>query len=70
MAEGAEKPAAAAGKDEDEDEVHRKFREALERKSGAARGATGGQGPRGGSSGVGPASNDKQKRQFRRKSGG
>ncbi len=65
--------AGSGGKDEPaepEDEVHRKFREALERKASASRGNTSGPGPRGGGSGVGPASNDKSKRQFRRKSGG
>jgi len=64
MAEGTSKPT------EPEDEVHRKFREALERKTDAARGKDAPGGARGGSSGVGPATNDKQKRQFRRKSGG
>jgi hypothetical protein len=63
MADVPEKPA------KDEDEVHRKFREALERKA-AARTGSRGPGQRGGSSGVGPASNDKSTRQFRRKSGG
>ena len=63
MADGTQKPA------EPEDEVHRKFREALERKTSAARG-NGRGGQAGGHSGVGPAVNDKQKRQFRRKSGG
>jgi hypothetical protein len=52
----------------DEDEVHRKFREALERKA-AARSGSQRPGPRTTASGVGPASNDKSKRQFRRKSG-
>jgi len=64
MAEVPKEPA------KDEDEVHRKFREALERKAGAARSGSQRLGPRGSSSGVGPASNDKSKRQFRRKSGG
>lgn len=52
-----------------QDELHRKFREALDRKQ--ARSA-GGQGAQNNSrrGGVGPASNDKTKRQFRRKSGG
>jgi hypothetical protein len=62
MAEGTDQPEGT------EDEVHRKFREALERKK-----AKGKDSPRGHLSagqGVGPASNDKSQRQFRRKSGG
>lgn len=51
-----------------EDDLHRRFREALERKQakgGDPHGKAGG-----GGKGVGPASNDKRQRQFRRKSGG
>jgi hypothetical protein len=64
MGEGTKKPAKP------EDEVHRKFREALERKARAARANDAPGGPQGAGTGVGPATNDKQKRQFRRKSGG
>jgi hypothetical protein len=64
MSEGTKKPAKT------EDEVQRKFREALERKTSAAKANDSGRGKQGGGSGVGPAVNDKQKRQFRRKSGG
>lgn len=52
-----------------EDEAHRKFREALERKQAKSGGVQGAQHPSG-RGGLGPASNDKTKRQFRRKSGG
>jgi uncharacterized protein DUF5302 len=51
-----------------EDEVRRKFREALEQKRAKGRSADRGQ--RSAAQGVGPASNDKSQRQFRRKSGG
>lgn len=51
-----------------EDEVHRKFREALERKQAKNVGVQGAQ--QGNSRGLGPSGNDKTKRQFRRKSGG
>ena len=51
----------------DEDDLHRKFREALEKKN-AQHEAHPGVGPR--SEGVGDAQNDKHQRQFRRKSGG
>ena len=64
MGEGTEKPAKP------EDEVHRKFREALERKTSAAKANDLPGGQQGIGSGVGPATNDKAKRQFRRKSGG
>ena len=64
MGEGTKKPAKS------EDEVQRKFREALERKTSAAKANDTARGQQAGSSGVGPAVNDKQKRQFRRKSGG
>jgi hypothetical protein len=64
MGEGTKKPAKT------EDEVQRKFREALERKTNAAKANDATRGQQAGSSGVGPAANDKQKRQFRRKSGG
>ena len=57
-------PAAEAAT---EDEAHRKFREALERKNHQhhASHESGG-----GHSGVGPSNNSKTTRQFRRKSGG
>jgi len=64
MGEGTNKP------EKTEDEVQLKFREALERKTSAARSNNLPGGQQAGSSGVGPATNDKQKRQFRRKSGG
>ena len=48
------------------DDLQKKFREALEKKN-AHHTAHPGSGPR--SEGVGEAHNDKQKRQFRRKSG-
>jgi hypothetical protein len=51
-----------------EDEVHRRFREALERKQAKSGQAHGGKSGSGRS--IGPSSNDKTKRQFRRKSGG
>ena len=54
--------------DSSEDEVHRKFREALERKK--AKGQSAQRGHLSAGQGVGPASNDKSQRQFRRKSGG
>lgn len=57
-----EKPPAHA-----EDDVARKFREALDRKNAKAGDSHGEQGK---GRGVGPSSNDKTKRQFRRKSGG
>jgi adenylosuccinate synthase len=50
----------------EEDDLHRKFREALERKK-AERHDSHGPGAQG--KGVGPAFNDKRQRQFRRKSG-
>jgi hypothetical protein len=50
----------------EEDELHRKFREALDRKK-AERHDAHGAGAQG--KGVGPAFNDKRQRQFRRKSG-
>ena len=51
------------------DDVRRRFREALERKQG--KGAAHGSGATGGSGKtVGPSSNEKRQRQFRRKSGG
>ena len=68
MAQRSRKPANGGGSAEDE--VHRKFREALERKSNAARGNDVPGSQQGGNSGVGPATNDMTKRQFRRKSGG
>ena len=68
MAQRSRKPANGEGSTEDE--VHRKFRAALERKTNAAKGNDVPGSQQGGNSGVGPAINDKQKRQFRRKSGG
>jgi adenylosuccinate synthase len=56
-----------AEKPEQDDEIHQHFREALERKKAAQHRPTG---DGTGSRGVGPASNDKRTRQFRRKSGG
>jgi hypothetical protein len=53
---------------EAEDETHRKFREALERKQAKDRKAHGEDHL--GGRGVGTSTNDKTKRQFRRKSGG
>ncbi len=50
--------------------MQRKFREALERKTSAAKANDTARGQQAGGSSVGPAVNDKQKRQFRRKSGG
>jgi hypothetical protein len=50
-----------------EDDVHRKFREALERKQAKSRSGQGEEHLN--TRGVGPASNDKHQRQFRRKSG-
>jgi len=62
MADGSATPT------EGEDEVHRKMREALERKQAKVK-ASHGEDHLGGR-GVGYAGNDKHKRQFRRKSGG
>jgi adenylosuccinate synthase len=62
MSGSTDQPAGAG------DEVSRKFREALERKNAKSGDAHGAQGATG--RGVGPASNDKTKRTFRRKSGG
>ncbi len=50
-----------------EDEAHRKFKEALERKKQSHHATAEGAG---GNSGVGPSNNTKTTRQFRRKSGG
>ena len=63
MADQPESPQETAA---EEDELHRKFREALERKK-AERHDSHGAGAQG--KGVGPAVNDKRQRQFRRKSG-
>jgi hypothetical protein len=52
----------------DEDDTHRKFREALERKQARNRTAHGEDHL--GGRGVGGSNNDKHTRQFRRKSGG
>ena len=57
----SEKPAPT------EDEQHRKFREALDRKQAKNRSAHGEEHLD--ARGAGPANNDKQQRQFRRKSG-
>lgn len=60
---GADEPGATNG----ENDLQQRFREALERKQAAAgrhRHADGGRGR-----GSGPASNEKVRRQFRRKSG-
>jgi hypothetical protein len=51
-----------------EDDQRRRYREALERKRGRDAGAAGGR-RRDGSGGVGPTSNAKSQRMFRRKSG-
>lgn len=64
MQDEQQEPAAAEAGD---DELHRRFREALEKKK-AARHDPHGEGTS--AKGVGPASNDKRKREFRRKSGG
>ena len=54
---------------DDGDDVRRRFREALERKQG--KGSTRGQATAdGGGKTVGPSTNEKRQRQFRRKSGG
>jgi Family of unknown function (DUF5302) len=64
--EAASRPETATDPDTAEDDLHRKFREALERKKAEHHDAHGAatQGK-----GVGPAFNDKRQRQFRRKSG-
>jgi hypothetical protein len=62
MSESVEQPASS------EDDLHRKFREALQRKQ--AKGNTAHGSSQSAGKGVGPASNDKHQRQFRRKSGG
>lgn len=63
----SDKPAGAnSAGDGAEDDLHRKFREALDRKK-SRQGSHPGSGLR--SEGVGDAHNDKQQRQFRRKSG-
>lgn len=51
-----------------EDETHRRFREALERKQARDKAAHGEDHL--GARGVGTSNNDKSKRQFRRKAGG
>jgi hypothetical protein len=64
-----EKPDAApeaGGSEPTEDEAHRKFREALERKKQAHHASS--ESAR--QTGVGPSQNAKTTRQFRRKSGG
>ena len=62
MTDETQEPAAG------EDDVRRRFREALERKQGRSATPQGGGGP-GAGKGIGPASNEKRQRQFRRKSG-
>ena len=52
-----------------EDEQHRLFREALERKKRGSPGSAGGTAD-GGHAGVGPGTGPKTQRMFRRKSGG
>jgi uncharacterized protein DUF5302 len=63
MAERSGKP-----DQQDEDETHRKMREALERKQAKVKAAHGEDHKSG--HGVGYAANDTRKRQFRRKAGG
>lgn len=65
--DGAEASEESEQPGEPEDEVRRRFREALERKQSRGDQARGPQHADG--RGVGPASNDKRQRQFRRKSG-
>ncbi|MDQ1628717.1 MAG: hypothetical protein QOI54_2461 [Actinomycetota bacterium] len=66
MAEGTEQEPGA--QQPAEDDVHRKMREALERKQAKVRAAHGEDHM--GGRGVGYSANDTRKRQFRRKSGG
>lgn len=63
MADAPEEPVAPG-----DDEVHRRFREALQRKQ--ARGLAPEAGDGGGRRTLGASQNDKRQRQFRRKSGG
>jgi len=64
-AESASTPQAPA--ESTDDEMRRRYREALERKHGGGPGSAGGHsGPKA----AAPTSNDKTKRTFRRKSGG
>jgi hypothetical protein len=59
--------APAAPTESTDDEMRRRYREALERKHGGGPGSAGGHsGPKA----AAPTSNDKTKRTFRRKSGG
>jgi uncharacterized protein DUF5302 len=62
----ADQPGSPEEATVEEDELHRRFREALERKK-SERHDSHGAGAQG--RGVGPAVNDKRQRQFRRKSG-
>ena len=64
-----DRPAGNQTAPEPEDEQHRKFREALERKKSSSTGS-GGAAADGGRTGVGPGSGPKAQRMFRRKSGG
>jgi hypothetical protein len=64
----ASESAAPGSEPAAEDDVRRRYREALERKRGRDAGAAGGR-RRDGSGGVGPSSNAKSQRMFRRKSG-
>ncbi|MGH8890349.1 MAG: DUF5302 domain-containing protein [Acidothermaceae bacterium] len=73
MDEPTESPSAPASAAEStavestDDEMRRRYREALERKHGGGPGSAGGHsGPKA----AAPTSNDKTKRTFRRKSGG
>jgi hypothetical protein len=68
MADDADKTDATGKPPADEDETQRKFREALERKNAKNKKAHGEDHLSG--HGVGYASNDTRKRQFRRKAGG
>jgi Family of unknown function (DUF5302) len=63
----SDSPAAPADDGAPEDEAHRKFREALEKKKQAHHASADGAPDK---SGVGPSNNTKTTRQFRRKSGG
>jgi hypothetical protein len=68
MSDSTEQGQGAHDSQESEDETRRRFREALDRKK--AKGDAARRGHLSAGQGVGPASNDKSQRQFRRKSGG
>ena len=68
MAENPDPEPNDTAKAAPQDDVRRRFREALERKQ--AKGAETGRSPGAAGKGAGPASNEKRQRQFRRKSGG